>query len=462
MTAVEVGLTIEQAFRAKFKTSGALWERARAVSPSGIHHDVRRVLPFPVYIDHADGCRKWDVDGNELIDLGTGHGSLILGHGHPAIVGAVQAQAARLMHASAPTELEVVWAENVTRMVPCADMVRFVLSGTEATMLAMRLARGYTGRDVIVRFNGHFHGWHDYALIGYMPPFYLPFSNGVPGALAATVRHVPLDNLGALEEALKPMDVAAVILEADGPLGGTVPVKPGFLEGVRELTSASNSLLIFDEVVTGFRMAPGGAQEYYGVTPDLATFAKAMCGGVASGALAGKAAIMSAMTFRDDGDWNRRKRVRHMGTYSANPIAAAAGVAATELLADGSVQDQAARAADRLKAGMNAVLVAAGVRGCVYGTRSTIRAITGDDLPDIHEPAEFTAAVDPLRLLENTRPAVLKAVQAAQLVEGLDIIGGTHAWTSIAMTDSDIDEAVVRFARAIDRVVREGALTSHA
>jgi glutamate-1-semialdehyde 2,1-aminomutase len=455
-------MTTEQDFRNKFKGSGELWERARRIIPSGINHDVRRVLPFPVYVDRAEGCRKWDVDGNEFLDLAAGHGSLILGHGHPAIVKALQDQAARVTHPSAPTPLEVEWAENITRLVPCAEVVRFVLSGTEATMLAMRLARGHTCRDVIVRLQGHFHGWHDYALSGYMPPFALPMSGGVPNAISATMRTVPLHDLAALEEALKPKDVAAVILEADGPLGGTVPVAPGFLEATRELTTKYGSLLIFDEVVTGFRMTPGGAQQFYGVTPDLATFAKAVCGGVPGGALAGKAEVMVDIAFRDDADWNRRGRVRHMGTFSANPLSAAAGVVATELLADGSVQDHCARMADRLKAGMNSVLADAGVRGCVYGTRSTLRAITGDDLPLIHVPEEFTAAVPPLRLLENTKQPLLTRIQCAQLVEGLDILGGTHFWTSLAMAEADIDEAVRRFARAIDRVVREGALTSHA
>lgn len=459
MSAMAAATTIEQEYRAKFKGSAELWERARKVSPSGIHHDIRRVVPFPIFITRGLGSRKWDVDGNELIDLGTGHGSLILGHSHPEMVKALQEQVATITHASAPTPLEVKWAENVTRLVPCAEQVRFVLSGTEATLLAMRLARGHTGRPVIARFQGHFHGWHDYALSGYMPPFALPMSNGVPNAVSATIRTVPLHDLAALEEALKPRDVAAVILEADGPLAGTVPVAPGFLEGCRELTRKYDTLLIFDEVVTGFRFAPGGAQQYYGVTPDLATFAKAVCAGVPSGAVAGKAEVMSDIAFRDDADWNRRGRVRHMGTYSANPLSAAAGVVATTLLADGSVQDHAARMADRLRVGFNSVYAEEKVGGCLYGTRSTLRNIVGDDLPDTHDPVEFTAAVPPLRLLENIRQPLMTALQQAQPLEGIDILGGAHGWTSAAWTEAEVDEAVLRFARALRRVIGEGYLT---
>jgi glutamate-1-semialdehyde 2,1-aminomutase len=458
VSTVTTATSIESEYRARFAGSMALWERARELVPSGINHDVRRIVPFPLYMDHAQGCRKWDVDGNEFLDLCTGHGSLMLGHGHPAIVQAVQEQTARFTHPSAPTPLEVRWAELVTRLVPCADMVRFVLSGTEATLLAMRLARAHTGRDVIVKIHGHFHGWHDYAMIGYMPPFDVPSSNGVPGVLAQTVRAVPLHDLAAMEAALQPGDAAAVILEADGPLAGTVPVARGYLAALRELTTRHGALLVFDEVVTGFRLAPGGAQQYFGVTPDLASFAKIVAGGMPGGAVAGRREIMTGIAFRDDTAWNRRKRVRHMGTFSAYPLAAAAGVIALELLADGRLQDRAAAMADRLRAGMNRTMADAGVAGSVYGCRSIIRMIVGDDLPAIHDPAEFVHAVPPARLIENIRPPLLHALHAAMLLEGLDILGGSHAFTSIAMTESDIDDAVGRFGRALDRVRREGLL----
>ncbi len=457
--AVDTGMSIDSAYRARFAGSAVFWERARAVSPSGVHHDLRRIVPFPVYVDHASGCRKWDVDGNEFVDLCCGHGALMLGHSHPAIVKALQDQAGQVTNASAPTPLEIEWAENIVRMVPSAEMVRFVLSGTEATMLAMRVARGHTGRDVIVRIHGHFHGWHDYGMIGYLPPYDEPFTSGVPRALASTMRAVPLNDLAAMEDALRPRDVAAVILEADGPVGGTVPVPPGYLEAVRDLTRAYGTLLIFDEVVTGFRMAPGGAQEYYGVTPDLASFAKAICAGVPSGAVAGRADVMSDITFRDDAEWNRHGRVRHMGTYSGNPLSAAVGVVATQLLADGSVQDRAADMADRLRLGLNLVMKEAGVRGCAYGTRSSVRIVNGDDLPPLHDPVEFTDAVETARLLEGTRQPLLRLMQGAQMVEGLDILGGNHAWTSGVMTEADVDEAVAMYARAVHRVVREGGLS---
>ncbi len=458
MSVLATATSIATEYQTRFSRSMALWERARQLIPSGINHDVRRIVPFPLYMDHARGCRKWDIEEHEFIDLCVGHGALMLGHGHPVIVKAVQEQTARFTHPSAPTALEVRWAELVTRLVPCADMVRFVLSGTEATMLAMRLARAHTGREVVVKIHGHFHGWHDYAMIGYMPPFDIPSSNGVPGAIARTIRPVPLHDLGAMEEALRPRDVAAVILEADGPIAGTVPVPPGYLQALRELTTRYESLLVFDEVVTGFRLSPGGAQQHFGVTPDLATFAKIVAGGVPAGAVAGRADILSGIAFRDDADWNRRKRVRHMGTFSAYPLAAAAGVAALELLADGSLQDRAAELGERLRAGMNQVVADARVAGSAYGSRSILRIIVGDDLPPVHDPAEFLQAVPPQRLLESIRPPLLSALQGAMLLEGLDVLGGSHAWTSAVMTETDVDDAVGRFARALHRVRREGLL----
>jgi len=452
--------TVFEDYTAKFAGSRKLWERARKIIPSGINHDVRFINPFPLYMDHAQGCRKWDIEGHEFLDLCTGHGSLILGHGHPAILKALNEAVGKFTHPSAPTPYEVRWAELIISMVPCAEMVRFQLSGTEATMLAMRLARAHTGRDLIVKIRGHFHGWHDYAMVEYWPPYEIPASAGVPKAVAAAIRAVPLHDLAAMEAALAPRDVAAVILEADGPLGGTVPVRPGYLQALRDLTRKYGTILIFDEVITGFRLAPGGAQEYYGVTPDLSTYAKAVCGGVPGGAVAGTAEIMGDMTFRpDDPDYNRKKRVRHMGTFSANPITAAVGVAALEILKDGRMQDQAAKMADRLRDGFNNALREADAAGCLYGTRSTMRLIVGDDLPKIYDPIEFSMTVDDQRLLHNVKQPLLKALQCAQLLEGIDILSCTHGWTSGIMTEADIDEAVLRWERALHRVIAEGYLT---
>lgn len=452
------GPTIDPAYRTKFPGSSALYDRATRVMPSGINHDVRRLEPFPVYIDRAAGAHKWDVDGNELIDYAVGHGALILGHGHPTVRQAIHDQVDRVTHASAPTPGEVRWAELVVQLVPSAEQVRFVLSGTEATMLAMRLVRGFTGRPIIIRIDGHFHGWHDAAMVHWLQPFDVPASAGVPDGVAATMRSVPLHNLDALEQALAPGDVAGVILEPDGPVVGTVPVPAGYLAGVRELTRAADVPLIFDEVVTGFRLAPGGAQEFFGVTPDVTTFAKAIAGGVPSGAVAGRADILSTIAFRDDPEWNRRSRVVHMGTYSAHPVAAAAGVATLELLSDGRVQDQTAELADRLRAGLNEVFRELDVPGWAYGLRSCFRVVLGDDLIRRPTAADSLAETPIARLLRGTEPDIRMSLQRALLVEGVDFIAGNHGWLSAAHTPSDIDRTIVAFARALHRVAAEGRI----
>jgi glutamate-1-semialdehyde 2,1-aminomutase len=338
-------------------------------------------------------------------------------------------------------------------------MVRYQLSGTEATMLAMRIARAHTGRNVIVKLRDHFHGWHDYAMIEYVPPYEIPGSTGVPPAVAGAMRTVPIRDLAAMEAALASRDVAAVILEADGPAGGAVPVLPGYLQGLRDLTTKYGTILIFDEVITGFRLAPGGAQQFFGVTPDMATYAKAICGGVPGSAVAGKAEIMGDLAFKpDDPEYNRKRRVRHQGTFSANPVTAAVGAAALELLKDGQVQDQAAKTADRLRTGFNAVLREAGVGGCVYGTRSTLCLCLGDDLPKGLDPVEFSRTVEPARLLQRVKQPALKALQCSQMIEGIDFLGGSHGWTSGVMSEADADEAIARWARALRRVIAEGYL----
>lgn len=452
-------MSVTSEYERRFRGSAALFGRASQLMPSGINHDVRHISPFPVYMKRGRGARKWDVDGNEFVDYAVGHGALMLGHAHPVLTRAALEQVNDLTHASAPTPHEVRWAELVCQMVPCAERVRFVLSGTEATMLGMRIARAYTGRNVIVKLDGHFHGWHDYAMVGWLPPYDEPSSAGVPPQIMEAVRHVPRDDLGAMERALGSGDVAGVILEPDGPGGGTLPIAPGYLRGLRDLTSRFKIPLIFDEVVTGFRLAPGGAQEYFGVVPDMAILAKAVAAGMPSGAVVGQRRLMESIALRDDAEWNRSDHVRHMGTYSAHPLAAAVGIAAMEILRDGSVQDKAADLAVRLRSGLNQVIRAARVAGCAYGLRSSFRIIISDfdDLPQSNDVIDYLDT-GPERLLAGTRSGLRATLQKALLIEGVDLLGGNHGWLTGAHTDKDVDQSIAAFERALGRVIREGAV----
>ncbi len=286
-------LSIEEQFRAAHPRSAALFQRAAKAIAGGLTHDIRHLRPFPIYVDRADGSRKWDVDGHELIDYWIGHGALILGHGRREVLRAVTGQIGNGMHYGACHELEVRWAEQVLKMMPRVERLRFVGSGTEATLLAIRLARAASGRDRIVKFEGHFHGWHDYAVAAVRPPFERPVSAGVPQGVLEGLVVCPPNNWDAfLAMTAGRDDVAGVILEPGGGSSGTIPTDRTFLGRLREFTRERGILLIFDEVITGFRFAPGGAQQRYEIYPDLTTLAKILAGGLPGGAVAGGAMVM--------------------------------------------------------------------------------------------------------------------------------------------------------------------------
>src|SRR5438132_1407498 len=288
--------TIEQDYADARPKSKALHARAVQRMPSGVAHDGRSFAPFPFYVARADGARKWDVDGHEYIDCWSGHGSLMLGHNHPAVLKAIQEQAKLGTHYSACSEIEVRWAELICSIVPGAERVRFMMTGTETTALAIRVARAFTGRQHLVKFEAHFHGLHDAVMAAVKDPFEIPVSAGVPPSALATTLVARNNDLAHVKELLDDHEVAAVILEPAGARSMTVPTNPAFLRALRELTRARGVVLIFDEVVTGFRMAPGGAQEYYGVTADLVCLAKAVAGGLPGAALAGRAGLADPAT----------------------------------------------------------------------------------------------------------------------------------------------------------------------
>ncbi len=278
---------IEEMYIKQRHKSMALYEKAVNIFPSGVTHDTRFILPFPTYITEAKGSRKWDVDGNEYVDFAMGHGALLLGHGREEVINAVRDAVLKGTHYGASSELEIRWGEMVKRLVPSAERVKFTSSGTEATLLSLRLARACTGKTKIIKFHGHFHGWQDYLTVGERPPWEIP-PVGIPDEVLRTVIALPCD-LSPLERVLKnDKDIAGVIIEPTGGSWAKVPIPDGFLEKLRGLTTKYDVLLIFDEVVTGFRWSPGGAQGLYGVIPDLTTLAKILAGGFPGGAVVGK------------------------------------------------------------------------------------------------------------------------------------------------------------------------------
>lgn len=288
---------------------------------------------------YGRGSKIYDLSGNEYIDYVLGSGPLILGHAHPAIIGAVADQLQKGSTFYTLNERAIMLAEKIAKAVPCAEKVRFTSSGTEATFFALRFARAYTGREKILKFEGGYHGHHDYALMSFNPTKQRPFpkpvpdSGGIPRSIAKDVLIAPFNDLdttcAVIAEQRK--ELAAVIIE---PLQRFISPSRGFLEGLRAVTAQHGVLLIFDEIVTGFRLAYGGAQEYYGVVPDLAAFGKTISGGFPLAAICGRAEIMDVCDLRHKGS---PRYVHQSGTFNGNPISAAAGYATlTELEKEGT------------------------------------------------------------------------------------------------------------------------------
>jgi glutamate-1-semialdehyde 2,1-aminomutase len=447
--------TIEQEYAEARPKSKALHARAVARMPSGVAHDGRSFAPFPFYVARADGARKWDVDGHEYLDCWSGHGALMLGHNHPAVLKAILEQARLGTHYSACSELEVRWAELICSIVPGAERVRFMMTGTETTALAIRVARAFTRRQHIVKFEAHFHGLHDAVMAAVRDPFEIPVSAGIPPSTLATTLVARNNDLAHVKELLDDHEVAAVILEPAGARSMTVPTNPAFLKALRQLTRERGVVLIFDEVVTGFRMAPGGAQEYYGVTADLTCLAKAVAGGLPGAALVGRADLMDGIAFAGDAKRDRTQRVADQGTYSGTPLVAAAGVAALEILKTGEVQRELNRLGDRLREGMNQVLKTRGVVGCVYGASSIFRIHLGASAEELGIP---TYTMDATRLDRGMGP-VGGALHLAMLINGVDYSRGAgHGWMNGAMTDKDIDAIVGAFDRSLVRLRADNRL----
>jgi len=435
-------VTILERYRTLHPKAAKLYDRAREVIPGGITHDIRHLTPFSIYVDRASGVRKWDVDGHEYIDYWMGHGALFLGHCHPAVVKAIQGQVARGTHFGASHELEIRWAELVQQLIPSGEMVRFTMSGTEATHLALRVTRAFTGKSKIVKLHGHFHGWHDGVVAGVHPPFEVPLSAGVPGATLDQVLLCPPNDIKAVETLLERGDVAGVILEPAGGQAGTTPTVSGYLHDLRALTRRHGVVLIFDEVITGFRYAPGGAQAYFNVIPDLTTLAKIVAGGLPGGAVCGRRELMSMIAHRGDPTWDRSERVAHAGTFNANPVSAAAAIATLEICADGALQARANKAGEELRRGLGDAMKRVGLPGAVYGEAS-IYHVSFEGKPGL-------AGFDRPR-----RADLYHLLRCALINEGVDC-SLNHGWVSAMHTEADIAGTVAAYERAFAAMAAEG------
>lgn len=431
MTTTEPSSTLRPLERSR-----SLSERAQVVIAGGVSSDARRSTSVPLYVDRGMGARLWDVDGNEYIDYVLGQGPLILGHSAPGIAAAVQAQTARGQAYSAQHEREVEVAETICRLVPCAERVRFNSVGSEAVHAAWRLARAYTGRDRILKFEGHYHGWLDPALYSVHPPLdqagpaeapvAVPGTRGqTPGGADALVV-APWNDFAALARLMERHEgnIAAVTLEPVLCNTGCISPVPGYLEGVQQLCRDHGALLIFDEVITGFRLAPGGAQEYLGITPDLAIFGKAVAGGYPLSVLAGKAEFM---------DMIGRGEVGHAGTFNSNPIVIEAAAATlAELTRDnGTAYTRLFETGEALMRGIRSAAAEAGVPMLVEGPGPIFQLYLTE------EPV-----VRDYRAFAGTDLAGLQRVQRALLERGVNTIGRGLWFVSTAHGNAEIEQTL--------------------
>ncbi len=431
----------------KFSKSLKLYERACKTCPGGIHSNVRKNWqPHPMFYDRGKGSHVWDADGNKFIDYVLARGPLLLGHSPGPVLKAVKKQLGRGLMYAGQHRLEIEASEAFCELVPCAEMVRFSSTGSEAVHGAMRLARGITGRPKVLRFEGQYNGWFDSVLWSSAPPIDKvgPREDPTPipggkGLVAAESEHLvirPWNDLGLVEQAFAkfPGAIAAVLTEPIMCNNGGIMPQPGFLEGLRELCTRHGALLIFDEVITGFRVSLGGAQEYFKVTPDLATFAKAMAGGMPVSAIAGKRQYMECF-----GDLS----ITHAGTYNSNGPCMAATIAALEMLSSkgGRLLKQAHQMGTQLMAGIEKA-------GKKAGKRISIRGVPPAFYVSFNEPGPVT---DYRSLALRDKEAYTRFWLGLQN-RGVRTIPDGLWFVSTAHTQKDIDKTLKAVAEALEEV----------
>jgi glutamate-1-semialdehyde 2,1-aminomutase len=416
-------------------TNASLFERAQRVIPGGVNSPVRAfrsVGGTPYFVARGSGACVWDVEGRRYIDYVQSWGASIVGHAHPVVIDAVQRAASAGTTFGAPTEGEVQLAEEICARVDGCEMVRLVSSGTETTMSAIRLARGVTGRDRVVVFEGCYHGHSDGLLAGGgsgLATLGLPASAGVPRSAVADTMVVPYNVVPAIQD-----DVACVIVEPVAANMGLVPPVPGFLEGLREACSAAGALLIFDEVITGFRLASGGAAQVYGVQPDLWCFGKVIGGGLPLGAFGGRREVMEELAPAG--------AIYQAGTLSGNPLATAAGLAVLSLL-DGAAYKELAQIAGRLAAGLAGAFASAGLVAQV--------PVVGPLVGVFFEPAPVLDYAGARRSAATGRyPPFFHGL----LDRGVAIAPGAYEvmFPSLAHTDGDIEATVAAAGEAAEEI----------
>jgi glutamate-1-semialdehyde 2,1-aminomutase len=424
-------------------SSRELFEEAKKYMPGGVNSPVRAfgaVDATPLFISEARGAKIYDVEGREYIDYLLSWGPMILGHSHPAVIEAINQAARRGTSYGAPTELEIEMARLLVDAFPSVEMVRMVSSGTEAVMSAIRLARGYTGREKIIKFEGCYHGHADSLLVkagSGVATLGIPGSPGVPRKLAELTITLPFNDTGAVRSAVEQYsdDLACIIVEPVAGNMGVVPPMPGFLETLREITSQHNILLIFDEVITGFRLTYGGFQNLAGIKPDLTCLGKIIGGGLPVGALGGRKEIMEKLAPSGP--------VYQAGTLSGNPVAVSAGIATLKILQEGATgYNETNRRTSLLCEGMKELFTKGGIPVCINRIGSMFTVFFTP-----HTVFDFSSALrsDTKRFGSFFREMLANQIYMApsQFVT---------SFVSFAHTDEDIEKTLAACERALYRI----------
>jgi glutamate-1-semialdehyde 2,1-aminomutase len=369
-------------YEKKRHKSEKLYARAKRVLPAGVSYFIRYFAPYPFYVSYARGSKIHDVDGNTYVDFWMGHYTHILGHNPAPIRRAVEKQLGKGVHLGVCHELEVALAEQVVKMVPSAEMVRFTNSGTEASMYATRLARAHTGKNKIVKFEGGWHGGYDALQVAVKPPVDVPETSGLPEEVVKNTVVAPFNDIETTRQRTKNKEIAAFIIEPVLGSGGGIPAEKEFLQGLQELSHEKDALLIFDEVITGFRLSPGGAQKFYSVIPDLTILGKILGGGFPVGAVVGRREIMERL---DATVYERPQLCFHGGTFSANPITMTAGLTMLKLLEDGTIIRQLNKRGVKLRQQLKEIFERNQIDVQVTGEGSLFLVhFTREEIKDIH------------------------------------------------------------------------------
>jgi len=459
MTGTEKASILSQ-YLARTPGSAFLAEQAKKVLPGGIVTDTRFFEPYGIYVDRAEGAYKWDVDGNAYLDFFGGHGANMLGHAPKVVVDAVREAVGRGVQFAANQPLEVALAQEVQRLMPNLERLRFTGSGTEATLLAIRLARAFTGRKKIVRFLSNYHGWHDHTVSGYIDQFDGSAAPGVLPEIAAQTVLVRPGDERALAQVVERhgSDIAGFIIEPVGTHFGVVPVTPRFLKQVEEAARSVGGLFILDEVLSGFRVALNGAQGVFGLKPDLTTLGKILCGGMPGGAVAGRADVVDLLDHRPEQRGGRPK-VLHQGTFTANPVSMAAGLAMLRAIEATDACRYANQLGEHARAMLNAACRQERLPFLWYGEFSAFHLLP-IAVPGGEEAGSMDVGALPMEAFIAKAQPLLNRLRMALNVLGIDVNTRCSGLLGTAHSEEHIQQLAEKLIVAGTMLRREGYLNA--